>query len=112
MSVAVDPSDEVSLSALESGPLHRFSDWPNPGVPAAAFGVYTVWLPDGRLLYVAPAPFLWIFTPSGAAELDLPAVGAERATGGFDLSDLAEHAVEPGELACRADNGVGCLDGP
>jgi hypothetical protein len=37
-----DPSDELSLKALESGPLHRFSDWPNPDVPGAAFRVYAV----------------------------------------------------------------------
>ena len=34
------------------GPLHRFSDWPNLEVPRVAAGVYTVWLPDGTLLYV------------------------------------------------------------
>jgi hypothetical protein len=49
---ASDASDELSLTALASGVLHRFTDWPNPDVPAAAFGVYSVWLPDGKLLYV------------------------------------------------------------
>lgn len=47
-----DSSDEPSLAALESGQLYRFSDWPNPDVPHEAFGVYAVWLPDARLLYV------------------------------------------------------------
>ena len=40
------------LAALATGPLHSFSEWPNPDVPAVAFGVYTVWLPDAKLLYV------------------------------------------------------------
>jgi hypothetical protein len=40
------------LRALETGPVFRFADWPNPSVPRVAAGVYTVWLPDGRLLYV------------------------------------------------------------
>jgi hypothetical protein len=40
------------LHTLEVGPLFRFADWPNPDVPRVAAGVYTVWLPDGRLLYV------------------------------------------------------------
>ena len=31
------------LKALEHGPLHRFEDWPNTGVPNVAAGVYTVW---------------------------------------------------------------------
>ena len=39
------------LRALETGPCHRFSDWPNPLVPKVAAGVYTVW-EDGRLVYV------------------------------------------------------------
>jgi hypothetical protein len=36
---------------LETGPLHRFEDWPNEQVPKRAAGVYTVWDGD-RLLYV------------------------------------------------------------
>jgi hypothetical protein len=39
------------LRALETGPCHRFSDWPNPSVPKVAAGVYTIW-EDGRLVYV------------------------------------------------------------
>ena len=31
------------LEPLESGPLYRFADWPNPEVPVVAAGVYTVW---------------------------------------------------------------------
>jgi hypothetical protein len=47
----VDPSDQLSLVTLATGPLYRFADWPNPDVPHVAFGVYTVWLPDRKLLY-------------------------------------------------------------
>jgi len=39
------------LHALETGPCHRFSEWPNPSVPKVAAGVYTVW-EHGRLVYV------------------------------------------------------------
>lgn len=39
------------LHTLETGPCHRFSDWPNPSVPKVATGVYTVW-EHGRLIYV------------------------------------------------------------
>jgi hypothetical protein len=46
-----DASDELALTALATGRLYRFADWPNPDVPHVAYGVYTVWLPDGRLLY-------------------------------------------------------------
>jgi hypothetical protein len=37
--------------ALETGPSHRFSDWPNPSVPKVAAGVYSVW-ENGSLIYV------------------------------------------------------------
>ena len=39
------------MQELETGPLHRFRDWPNKQVPKRAAGVYTVW-EDDRLLYV------------------------------------------------------------
>jgi hypothetical protein len=39
------------LSALETGPSHRFSDWPNPSVPKVAAGVFSVW-ERGRFIYV------------------------------------------------------------
>jgi hypothetical protein len=39
------------VQELETGPLHRFRDWPNQQVPKRAAGVYTVWEGD-RLLYV------------------------------------------------------------
>lgn len=42
------------MDALESGPLHRFADWPNAAVPSAAAGVYTVWDGD-RFIYVGMA---------------------------------------------------------
>jgi hypothetical protein len=39
------------VQELETGPLHRFQDWPNELVPKRAAGVYTIW-EDDRLLYV------------------------------------------------------------
>jgi hypothetical protein len=39
------------VQELETGPLHRFADWPNEPVPKRAAGVYTVWDGD-RLLCV------------------------------------------------------------
>ena len=36
------------MPKLETGPLHRFQDWPNEQVPKRAAGVYTVW--DGDQL--------------------------------------------------------------
>jgi hypothetical protein len=42
------------LLGLETGPRHRFSDWPNPSVPKVAAGVYTIW-EEGRLIYVGMA---------------------------------------------------------
>jgi hypothetical protein len=39
------------VQELETGPLHRFQEWPNQQVPKRAAGVYTVWEGD-RLLYV------------------------------------------------------------
>jgi hypothetical protein len=44
-------SKEAAVQELETGPLHRFQDWPNEQVPTRAAGVYTVWDGD-RLLYV------------------------------------------------------------
>jgi hypothetical protein len=42
------------LDALTSGPLSQFRDWPNPAVPIAAAGAYTVW--DGaQLIYAGMA---------------------------------------------------------
>ena len=31
------------LSALETGPVRRFAEWPDPSVPKVAAGVYTIW---------------------------------------------------------------------
>jgi hypothetical protein len=36
---------------LETGPLFRFTDWPNENVPRRAAGVYTIWRAD-QLVYV------------------------------------------------------------
>ncbi|MCX5042442.1 hypothetical protein OG921_04540 [Aldersonia sp. NBC_00410] len=44
-------TDQHLLAALETGPSHRFSDWPNQSVPKVAAGVYTIW-DDSRLIYV------------------------------------------------------------
>jgi hypothetical protein len=47
----IDESDAPALATLATGQLYRFADWPNPDVPHVAYGVYSVWLPNGRLLY-------------------------------------------------------------
>jgi len=47
----ISSDQQELLDVLESGPCHRFSDWPNPSVPKVAAGVYTVW-ERGRLVYV------------------------------------------------------------
>jgi hypothetical protein len=49
-SVGIRPR-RLAVQELETGPLHRFQDWPNELVPKRAAGVYTVWEGD-RLLYV------------------------------------------------------------
>ena len=43
------------MSPLETGPLHWFRDWPNPQMPAAAAGVYTIWDAAARLVYAGMA---------------------------------------------------------
>jgi len=53
--------DELGRATLARGQLYRFADWPNPEVPHVAYGVYTIWLPDSRLLYAGM---------SGRTELD------------------------------------------
>lgn len=76
-----DPSDLLHL--LEAGELHRFADWPNPGVPRVAAGVYTIW--DAKQLIYA-----------GMAGRSLTADGVKlrqsggKATGLY--SRLASHA--------------------
>jgi hypothetical protein len=47
-SVSIRPR-RLAVQELETGPLHRFGDWPNEQVPKRAAGVYTVWEGD-RLL--------------------------------------------------------------
>ena len=44
--------DSSQLGVLATGTRYRFADWPSPDIPRVAAGVYTVWLSDGRLLYV------------------------------------------------------------
>ena len=41
------------MQELETGPLHRFQDWPNEQVPSGPAGVYTVWDGDRRPVSVA-----------------------------------------------------------
>lgn len=36
-------TDAESMSALVTGPVFRFADWPNDQVPRRAAGVYTIW---------------------------------------------------------------------
>ena len=47
-------TDQKALEALELGQAHRFADWPNPAVPRASAGVYTIWDGD-RFIYVGMA---------------------------------------------------------
>jgi len=47
-------TDRKALEALEVGPAHRFADWPNPAVPRASAGVYTIWDGD-QFIYVGMA---------------------------------------------------------
>ena len=52
---ATGPTDDRDLlEALQSGALHRFSDWPNSEIPQVAAGVYTIWDGD-KLVYVGMA---------------------------------------------------------
>jgi hypothetical protein len=46
-----EPS-EADYTALHSGTIYRFADWPNSSVPTFGAGVYTIWHIDGRFLYV------------------------------------------------------------
>jgi hypothetical protein len=48
--VGLYPAEEVAVQELETGPVHRFQDWPNEQVPKRAAGVYTLW--EGDQLYV------------------------------------------------------------
>jgi hypothetical protein len=34
-----------ALTQLATGPLYRFSDWPNDAVPKFGAGAYTIWRP-------------------------------------------------------------------
>jgi hypothetical protein len=43
-----------ALATLQSGPLHRFADWPNRDVPAVAIGLYTIWRRE-EFIYVGLA---------------------------------------------------------
>jgi hypothetical protein len=47
-------TDRKALEALEFGEAHRFADWPNPAVPTASAGIYTIW-DGGQLIYVGMA---------------------------------------------------------
>ena len=40
------------LEALESGPIHWFSDWPTGDVPRSGAAVYTIWHREGSFIYV------------------------------------------------------------
>jgi Helicase associated domain len=51
---ASDSDRQELLRALETGPCHRFADWPDPSVPKVAAGVYTIW-EHGHLIYVGMA---------------------------------------------------------
>jgi hypothetical protein len=57
------------LRSLETGPCHRFSDWPNHVVPKITAGVYTIWDRD-RLVYVGMSGRA--LTPEGIDAPDEP----------------------------------------
>ena len=46
---------QQQLDALQSGPLHSFSDGPDPDMPRAAAGVYSIWNKQKELVYVGMA---------------------------------------------------------
>jgi hypothetical protein len=47
-------SRRLAVQELETGPLHRFEDWPNERVPKRAAGVYTVWVwRNDQILWIA-----------------------------------------------------------
>ena len=72
------------MQELETGPLHRFQDWPNEQVPKRAAGVYTVWEGD-LLLYVGM---------SGRA------MTAEDLEGQRGWSGRGEGPVDPAQQPC------------
>ena len=67
------------LTALETGPLRRFADWPDPTVPKVTAGVYTIWDGD-QLVYVGMAG---------------RAITANRKLLFRTMDALAAHAAEP-----------------
>jgi hypothetical protein len=46
---------EQQLEALQRGPLHSFADWPDPDMPRAAAGVYSIWNKQKEFVYVGMA---------------------------------------------------------
>ena len=46
---------EPESSALETGPIHWFSDWPVNAVPRSGAIVYTIWERNDRFIYVGMA---------------------------------------------------------
>lgn len=45
---------QFQLVALETGPIRRFAEWPDPTVPKVTAGVYTIWDGD-HFVYVGMA---------------------------------------------------------
>ena len=73
-----------ALSALQSGALHAFRDWPNAAVSQLAAGVYTIWRSE-ELLYVGMA----------GRGLTAEQINKRRSAGGKPgdlLSRLSSHA--------------------
>jgi hypothetical protein len=50
----IAPADLAVIEKLAHGPLYRFGDWPNPGLPKVAIGLYTIWRGD-EFIYVGMA---------------------------------------------------------
>jgi hypothetical protein len=46
---------EPAISALETGPIYRFSDWPITAVPRSGAIAYTIWDRSDRFIYIGMA---------------------------------------------------------
>jgi len=90
-------TDDAIIEPLAHGPLHRFADWPNPDVPDAAIGVYTVWRGD-ELVYVGI---------SGTSKT----LGDKKATGGKGERSRAL-VTATGERRCESRDGEAAGEPP
>ena len=49
------PVSQEQLDILQNGPLYSFENWPNPEMPRAAAGVYSIWNKEAEFIYVGMA---------------------------------------------------------